>query len=616
MIPALVILILALLVSAPVALILVWILRRDVARLGRINADLEARLKRLEVGGGVPEASAMNVAARSAPEAPREAAAARPAGAVPQKAAPLGNRIPADLETLVGGQWLTWLGVLAIFFGTAFFLAFDLGENPLAGPGQILTGLVVAVVFLAAGRAMSSGDRAFLARGLLGGGIALLYLSSYAAHAFHDLVPASVVYPFLLASALIGAVVALREDSLMVASLTQAGAVLTPILLARQGYQPGVLLPYLVSVNIGTLLVSSRRSWPVLPLSGFLGTVLLVCAWWLGQGPQFGRLVPLLGVGALWLLYALFPLVSRATGRFLGVARSFIIVLNALLFEMFLYQLMQPDAAGSGDLTAFRGVATAFLAVAYVAGSRVAEARGPAVPGARMNRYAGLALAVLAIPVQFDLAWVTLGWALLGGVLLWAGVTMGDLGDRLLALGVFVLAIFRVLVLDTIHTVNNIEAYRPLVNGDFLVGAATALVLGGAAWTLSRNRHRLSRLERRLVTPIVLAAVSLFLWRISVETIAYFLARGLRLGVDTGLAALLTLSLIWAVYSGILILCGFLFRYRPVRVLGMAVIGILIVKVFLFDMQELERGYRIASFVGVGLLLLLISILYQRKRRA
>ena len=34
------------------------------------------------------------------------------------------------------------------------------------------------------------------------------------------------------------------------------------------------------------------------------------------------------------------------------------------------------------------------------------------------------------------------------------------------------------------------------------------------------------------------------------------------------------------------------------------------------DIQTLEKGYRIASFVGVGLLLLLISILYQRERRS
>jgi uncharacterized membrane protein len=71
---------------------------------------------------------------------------------------------------------------------------------------------------------------------------------------------------------------------------------------------------------------------------------------------------------------------------------------------------------------------------------------------------------------------------------------------------------------------------------------------------------------------------------------------------------------VWAVYAGLLILGGFLFRYRPIRYLGIAVLGLLLAKMFLLDIQELERGYRIASFAGVGFLLLLISVLYQKER--
>ena len=81
------------------------------------------------------------------------------------------------------------------------------------------------------------------------------------------------------------------------------------------------------------------------------------------------------------------------------------------------------------------------------------------------------------------------------------------------------------------------------------------------------------------------------------------------------LAALLTLSLIWATYAGVAILAGLLARYRPLRLFGVGVLGVLVVKVFLFDMQALRSGYRIASFAGVGLLLLAISVLYQRERR-
>jgi uncharacterized membrane protein len=55
---------------------------------------------------------------------------------------------------------------------------------------------------------------------------------------------------------------------------------------------------------------------------------------------------------------------------------------------------------------------------------------------------------------------------------------------------------------------------------------------------------------------------------------------------------------------------------RSVRLAGMALLGLVVLKVFAVDMRALSAGYRIISFVGVGALLLAISLLYQRERRA
>jgi uncharacterized membrane protein len=95
-----------------------------------------------------------------------------------------------------------------------------------------------------------------------------------------------------------------------------------------------------------------------------------------------------------------------------------------------------------------------------------------------------------------------------------------------------------------------------------------------------------------------------------------FEARRAAGAASTGLGSLLTLSLVWAAYGGLCIGAGFATGWRPIRLFGVGVLGLLVLKVFLLDMQELERGYRIASFVGVGVLLLAISLLYQRERRA
>ena len=50
------------------------------------------------------------------------------------------------------------------------------------------------------------------------------------------------------------------------------------------------------------------------------------------------------------------------------------------------------------------------------------------------------------------------------------------------------------------------------------------------------------------------------------------------------------------------------------RTLGIVLAALLVLKVFLLDWQELAGGLRVVAFAGVGVLLLVISVLYQRKR--
>jgi uncharacterized membrane protein len=49
-----------------------------------------------------------------------------------------------------------------------------------------------------------------------------------------------------------------------------------------------------------------------------------------------------------------------------------------------------------------------------------------------------------------------------------------------------------------------------------------------------------------------------------------------------------------------------------VRWQALILIAITVVKVFVYDVSQLERGYRIVSFIVLGALLLAISFVYQR----
>jgi uncharacterized membrane protein len=65
-------------------------------------------------------------------------------------------------------------------------------------------------------------------------------------------------------------------------------------------------------------------------------------------------------------------------------------------------------------------------------------------------------------------------------------------------------------------------------------------------------------------------------------------------------------------YGALLMIVGFWRRSAFVRWQALVLIAAAIVKVFIYDVSQLERGYRIVSFIVLGILLLAISFGYQR----
>jgi uncharacterized membrane protein len=76
----------------------------------------------------------------------------------------------------------------------------------------------------------------------------------------------------------------------------------------------------------------------------------------------------------------------------------------------------------------------------------------------------------------------------------------------------------------------------------------------------------------------------------------------------------LAISGIWLAYSFIGMAIGILRRRLGYRIAAIVLFGVIIVKVFFFDLSFLDSIYRTTSFIGLGLILLLVSFLYQRYR--
>ncbi len=107
----------------------------------------------------------------------------------------------------------------------------------------------------------------------------------------------------------------------------------------------------------------------------------------------------------------------------------------------------------------------------------------------------------------------------------------------------------------------------------------------------------------------VLALVLLFAY-ITIETKRIF--QGMLLTAwPQSLAENYAYSAVWLVFALALFVAGIRLGRQPVRLAGLAVLALVVLKVFIGDMSNLEGLLRIASFVGLGLCLVGIGWLYQ-----
>lgn len=74
----------------------------------------------------------------------------------------------------------------------------------------------------------------------------------------------------------------------------------------------------------------------------------------------------------------------------------------------------------------------------------------------------------------------------------------------------------------------------------------------------------------------------------------------------------LSISGVWLLYSIALMGIGIWRREQGLRLLSIGIFGVTILKIFLYDLSFLTTLYRIFAFLGLGLILLLVSYLYQK----
>ena len=73
--------------------------------------------------------------------------------------------------------------------------------------------------------------------------------------------------------------------------------------------------------------------------------------------------------------------------------------------------------------------------------------------------------------------------------------------------------------------------------------------------------------------------------------------------------------ILWGLSSFALMVLGMKFKIKTLRIISLTIFGVALLKMFIFDIQEMSEGGKIAAFISLGVLLLIISFMYQKLKK-
>jgi uncharacterized membrane protein len=604
----------------------------DLQAIRQLLADLAARVYRIERKLGMvsqpsEEATKVPAAPPVPPPPPSQSAlpltsavetpapTVAPAFHMPPRPATVEVQPETDLESRIGSHWLNRIGIAALLVGISYFLKFAFDNNWIGPAGRVTIGLLAGIaIVIWSERFRHRGYKAF-SYSLKAVGIGTLYLSVWAAFHLYALIPGGIAFVMMLAVTAATASMALTQDAEILAAFALAGGFSTPLLLSTGENRELALFSYVAILDLATLYVVTLKPWRRLLVMSYAGTLLLYVGWYVRFYSR-GELGLTLAFATLFFaIFALAPLVARQPEQEAAVfaaVPAILALVNAVVYFLQAYAMIEEV-----DQRYMAWFALCLAAV-YIFLSRLVQRRALTPGASEILRFLHLALAIgfitVAIPIRLNAHWITIGWFVEAGVLLFVADRIQSDFLNAFALAALALGVIRLLLIDDFQTT------QLLFNMRMATYAVAITVLGVVAWFAARRMDDAGRTVAAvaLVALNVLALIALS--RELTDSYARQMAevrplrrwelppdfRRIRIERDFGYSAL------WMAYGGMLMAVGFLRRTAFVRWQALLLIAATIVKVFVYDVSELDRGYRIVSFIVLGVLLLAISFVYQR----
>ncbi|UVK53747.1 DUF2339 domain-containing protein [Mesorhizobium sp. AR02] len=355
-------------------------------------------------------------------------------------------------------------------------------------------------------------------------------------------------------------------------SFALGGAAIAGLLMLHMAFDSGWTTILLGAAAIVPALATRWRSYPVLgwisvgAVIAVLGRVAfdptIVGAEFLSKTPVFNWLLPGYGVPALAFGFAAWQLARTTNGRPRLAMEAAAALFALLTLAMLVRHAMHGGVIDTGAATLAEQAIYTLIAIGAGAILVAIDMRSPS----SVLRYGSMAAGVVSVAF---------------------------------------IVIRHFVVLNPLFT-DESTGRIPVFNLLFLAYLLPAIAAGGLALYARDKRPK----WYAQMLAVVAAVLALAYATLSVRR----LFKGEFIGLWSGLGQLetYTYSALWLVIGVALLTAGVWLKSQVLRIASAALIAIAVLKVFLFDMSELEGVLRALSFIGLGAVLIGIGLFYQR----
>ncbi|MCB1156886.1 MAG: DUF2339 domain-containing protein [Leptospiraceae bacterium] len=499
-----------------------------------------------------------------------------------------------DFEMVLAGNLLGKFGLITILFAFLWFIKFAFDHEWINESGRIYIGLILGLLTCISGIFLLKKQLKALPSAIFGTGLSIFYLSITSAYHFYSLIEVEETFAYLVVLSFGTALLSRYTSNQILYFFSYMGSVLSPILLSSGENSYEFLFTYLGIVNLIYLYVLKPFDWRFVPYIALLSNSVIFFSWASENLTESTFNLPFLylllsfGVFGFRETYY-FPYASRKIYKS-SLLLVILLIINYALSFYRLFEFFHPDL----NPHFFLLFAASLLAFRHFYEKRnkpvlVAESF-PALEAVLLFFF--MALGISSITDFAEGKWLTFAYLAFSASVSYLALNFQDK------------ALFRFSILPWLVSLIRLYEYTNYkYNYIFLLNPSFALYLFAgllSAYIYYRGRDlTLSRTQK------LFAFSALFHPVIGTMVDVHYQLDSLHYRI-------VAYSYVLAFYAFLFLFVGFLKSYRFFRLSGIILSILLVLKLYAYDIWQLNLLIKIIAWFGLGLGLVMLSIIYQK----